>query len=195
MSILPLVNVRAATAAEVCANVFLERHVFQLLRPEMSPRNFVNTLIEKKHFLPGIDFVAHALPAREAIWWGCLCLQQACAGKLQPWEALAFRVAARWVLQPDEANRAAAKQPADVLGLGNPAGALAVAANQTGGSLAPSNVPPVPPSPFAPARAVAISVKVASTKCEPAAMLATQRAFLDLGIGVAEGRFSWSNAI
>jgi hypothetical protein len=32
----------------------------------------------------GIDFIAHALPAREAVWWGCLCLQHACGSNLSP---------------------------------------------------------------------------------------------------------------
>jgi hypothetical protein len=186
---LPLVKVSAATAAEICARVYLDKEALQGLLPDMNPRQFVEALVEKKQYLAGIDFMAHALPPRESIWWGCLCMQQTCGDKLEPWERVASKAAVRWVLQPDEANRAAAKRPADLLGLGSPAGALAAAANQTGGSLAPPNVPPVPPSPFAPARAVAIAVRVASTKGDPARIQATQRSFIELGIAIAEGRF------
>jgi hypothetical protein len=189
VSNLPLVKVNAATAAEICARVYLDKEALQLLRPAMNPREFVEALVEKKQYLAGMDFIAHALPPREAIWWGCLCLQQTCGDKLEPWERAAARAAVQWVLQPNEANRAAAKRPADVLGLVSPAGALAAAANQTGGSVAPPNVPPVPPSPFAPARAVAIAVKVASTKGDPDKIQATERSFIELGIAVAEGRF------
>jgi hypothetical protein len=192
VSNLPLIKVNAATAAEVCARVYLDKKALKLLSPTMTPRAFVEALVEKQEYLAGIDFVAHALPARDAIWWGCLCLQQTCGDKLEPWEKAASRAAVQWVLQPNDANRAAAKRPAEVLGLGSPAGALAAAANQTGGSIAPPNAPPVPPSPLAPARAVAIAVKVASTKADPAAILTTQRSFIDLGIGVAEGRFPWN---
>jgi len=191
---LPLIKVNAATAAEICARVYLDKQALQSLQAGMNPREFVDALVERKQYLAAIDFVAHALPPREAIWWGSLCLQQTCGDKLEPWEKEASRAAVQWVLQPDEANRAAAKRPAEVLGLGSPAGALAAAANQSGGSLAPPHMPPVRPSPFAPARAVAIAVKVASTKCDPSLILATQRSFVELGMAVAEGRFAWDGA-
>ena len=71
-----------------------------------------------------------------------------------------------------------------------PAGLLAAAANQTGGSVGPPQGPPVPPSPFAPARAVAIAIKVASTKVDPPEIQSTQRSLIDLGMAVAEGRFA-----
>jgi hypothetical protein len=156
----------------------------------MGPREFVDALVEKKQYLPAIDFLAHALPARGAIWWGCLCLQRTCGDKLEPWERRAFRITVQWVLQPDEANRAAAKQPAEVLGPASAAGNLAAAANQTGGSVGPPQGPPIPPSPFAPARAVAIAIKMASTKCEATEIEGTQRSLIGLGMAIAEGRFA-----
>jgi hypothetical protein len=185
----PLAKVEAATAAEVCARFHLDKDAQQLLRPEMSPRAFLDILLEKKQFIAGIDFIAHALPARESIWWGCLCVQHTCGEKLEPWERIACKMAVEWVRQPNEANRAAAQRPAEVLGPTSPAGALAAAANQTGGSLLPPNMPPVPPGPFAPAKSVALAVKVASTKGDALRMQATQRSLVELGIGVAEGRF------
>jgi hypothetical protein len=180
----------ATTASEVCARLYLEKAALALLRPEMSPREFVDALVDKKKHLAAIDFIAHALPVREAIWWGCLCLQRTCGDKLEPWERRAFRITVQWVLQPDEANREAAKQPAEVLGPSSAAGNLAAAANQTGGSIGPPQGPPIPPSPFAPARGVAIAVKVASTKCPAPEIQPTQRSMIDLGIGIAEGRFA-----
>ncbi len=93
-------------------------------------------------------------------------------------------------MQPTEKNRAAAKDPAQAAGPASPAGALAAAANQTGGNVAPPKAPPMPPGPFAPAKAVAMAVKLATLKADPAAIVETQRLFLELGIGVAQGRFS-----
>src|SRR5882762_8415213 len=110
-----LVNVTAATASEVCSRLYLDKAALGLLRPAMSPRGFVDALVEAKQYLAAIDFIAHALPSREAIWWGCLCLQRTCGDKLEPWERRAFRITVQWVLHPNEMNRAAAKQPADVL--------------------------------------------------------------------------------
>ena len=185
----PLFNVNVATAAEVCARFYLDKKPMQLLKPGMAPRDYIEALVENKEYLAAMDFVAHALPHRHSIWWGCLCLQHTCGTKLEPWERVAAKTAVLWILQPNEANRVAAKHPADVLGLGSPAGALASAANQTGGSLAPPNMPLVAPSPFAPARAVAIAVKVASTKGDPPSIARTQHALIELGVAVAEGRY------
>lgn len=185
-----LVNFTATTASEICARLYLDKAALGVLRPAMSPREFVDALVEKKQYLAAIDFIAHALPSREAIWWGCLCLQRTCGDKLEPWERRAFRIAVQWVLQPNEATRAAAKQPADVLGPGSAAGCLAAGANQTGGSVGPPQGPPIPPSPFAPARAVAIAIKVASAKCNPPEIQGTQRSLIDLGMAIAGGRFA-----
>lgn len=186
----PLVYATASSAAEICSRVYLDKAALDLLRPGMSPRGFVDALVEKGQYLAGIDFMAHVLPSREAIWWGCLCLHHTCGSKLEPWERRAYRLTVQWVLQPTEANRAATKQPAEVLGPASAAGNLAAAANQTGGSVGPPDGPPIPPSPLAPNRAVAIAVKVASTKVEAPEILPTQRSLIGLGMAVAEGRFA-----
>ena len=183
------VKISAVTASEVCAHFNLEKSARRLLDDRMGPSEFVEALVASEQFLAGIEFMAHALPAREAIWWGCLCLQYACGNELSASEKAAGKAAVRWVLQPIEGNRAAAKAPAEAAGPASPAGALAMAANQTGGSLAPPNLPPLPPRPFAPARAVANAVKFASLKGDPVRRADRQRLFVELGMGVAEGRF------
>jgi hypothetical protein len=183
------VNFTSITASEICARLYLDKAALRLLSPEMSPREFVDALVEKQQYLAAIDFIAHALPAREAIWWGCLCLQRTCGHKLEPWERRAFRITVEWVLQPNEATRAAAKQPADVLGPASAAGSLAAAANQTGGSIGALKGPPIPPSPFAPARAVAIAIKVASTKCNPREIQGTLGSLIQLGTAIRGGPF------
>jgi hypothetical protein len=170
----PLVKIQAATAAEICASLTLKPDVKELLREGMPPQEFVAALIEKKKHIEAIDFMAHALPAREGIWWGCLCMQHACGDNLPPPERAAATAAVQWIMHPTEENRAAAKQPAEAAGAASPAGALAMAASQTG-----------PAS----AKAVAMAVKIASTKVEPIKMAATQRSYIDLAIEVAEGRF------
>lgn len=185
----PLINVAATSASEICARVYLKEDALKLLKPDMDPRQYVETLVEKKQYLAAIDFIAHALPPRAGIWWGCLCLEHVSGGKLAGWERVAFKAAVKWVLQPSDENREAAKRPGEVVGIGKPAGALAAAANQTGGSLVPPNLPPIPPHPFAPARSLAVAVKVASTNVEGERIISTQRSFIDLGMAIAEGRF------
>ena len=183
------IKISAVTASEVCAHFNLQNSARRLLDDRMGPGEFVEALVVSKQYLAGIEFMAHALPAREAIWWGCLCLHYACGNELSASEKAACKAAVRWVLQPIEGNRAAAKAPAEAAGPASPAGALAMAANQTGGSLAPPNLPALPPGPFAPARAVANAVKFASFKGDPVRRADRQRLFVELGMGVAEGRF------
>lgn len=189
MSSLPLVKVHSATAAEICANLYLPRDARRELRLGMGPREFLDALLANKQYSAGIDFVAHALPVREAIWWGCLCFQYAFGQKLTDEDRAACLATALWIWQPDEERRIAAQAPADVAGPQSAAGKLARAAYLTGGSLAPPNLPVKPPSPFAPAKAVATSVKLASLRGEKAELAFRQKSFVELGIGVAEGRF------
>jgi hypothetical protein len=76
-----------------------------------------------------------------------LCLQHACGDSLSPQDKAAAKAAVQWILEPTEENRAATKMPAEAAGPASPTGALARAANQTGGNLAPP-APPMPPSPL-----------------------------------------------
>jgi len=175
----PLVKVRAATAAEVCLRYGAPRDVRALLRSGMGPRELLEALAAKKQYVDAIDFLAYALPPREGVWWGGLCLQHACGDALTPQEKAACIAAVRWVMQPTEENRAAARAPANAAGIGSPASALAMAAN--GGAM---------PGPLEPAKTVAMAVKLAALRTPPAGILETQRLYLELGIGVAEGRFA-----
>jgi hypothetical protein len=200
MNPLTLAKISAKTASEVCGNFDLRAEARPLLRQGQTPAEFLQALLDERKHAPAIDFLAHALPAREAIWWGCLCIQAAQSGSLSQPEGEALKAAARWVLDPTEANRAAAKPAGEAAGLKTPAGGLAMAAAWTGGSLAPPlattnpkipQPPPVSPGPFVPAKAVAGAVLLASTKGDPSRIRENQRGFVELGIGVGEGRFAW----
>jgi hypothetical protein len=145
----------------------------------MGPREFLEALAARKQYVAGIDFLAYALPAREGVWWGSLCLQHACGEALTPAERAAAIAAVRWVIQPTEENSAAAKAPGGAVGVSSPAGPLALAA---GGGMRPG--------PYGPAQTVAMAVKLASMKSPPAGLRETQRLYLELGVGVAEGKFA-----
>lgn len=186
----PLVNIHPATAAEICAHFYLPSKAKKILRDGMNPQEFVALLIEKQQYLPGIDFLAHALPAREGIWWGCLCMRHALGDNLSPPDRAAATAATRWVIEPTEENRAAASAPAEAAGMPSIAGWLARAAAQTGGNMAPPGVPFFKaPEPFAPAKGVATAVKFSLAKAEPRLLETMQKAYLELGIKIAEGQF------
>ena len=176
----PFAKIKVSSAAEICARFELKQEVQPLVHDGIAPREFVDALAVNRQYLAGIDFMAYGLPPREAIWWGCLCLQHASGSKLSELDKAACKAAVKWVLEPVEENRLAAKESAEKAGLGCPAGALAAACHQTED----------PPS-CAPARLVTGAIKLASTKADPSRIVDTHRLFLELGIGVAEGRFGW----
>jgi hypothetical protein len=155
----------------------------------MKPREFVEALLENKKYIEAIDFMAHALPLRECMWWGCLCMQHALGDDLSPPDRAAATAAIQWLTKPVEENRVAAKAVAAAAGSMSPAGALAMACGLTGGSIHPPELPFKPPPPFAAHGAVARAVKLASIKCEPATIVTAQRSYVELAIRVAEGRF------
>ena len=143
----------------------------KLLTPEMTPAEFLSALQGTRQFVAGIEFMAHALPVREGVWWACLAIQHACNDTLVGPEKEACRAAVQWVLKPTEENRLAARAPAEAAGPATPAGAAALAA-------ASGN-----------ARAVCNSIKLSSIRSNPAGIADTQRLYVDLAIGIAQGRF------
>jgi hypothetical protein len=185
----PLVKIEATTAAEICARFLLTIEARTLLRDGMGPGPFVEALMANKQYIAGIDFLAHALPPREAVWWGCLCFQHACGAAMSAPDRGAATAAVQWVLQAGDSARSAAKIHGEAAGPVSVAGALAMAAYQTGPGFASSGGPPIPAPPFGTAKSVANAVKLACTKSDPARVIETQKLFVELGIRVAEGRF------
>ena len=127
----PLIKINAVLADEVCTHFDLAEESRALLRDDMRPREFVEALLKNKQFRVGIDFLAYALPVREAIWWGCLCLQHVGGDGSSGAERAANTATVYWVFRPTEKNRVATKSPARMAGPGTAAGALALAVTQT----------------------------------------------------------------
>lgn len=101
---------------------------------------------------PAILFTALMLPKREAVWWGCLCLRGLGLADVKTAEGIA--AAEAWVRKPDEDERRAAGQTAEVHNFEGPGAWIAFAAFTTGGSLAPAGLQAVPPPPDIAGRSV-----------------------------------------
>lgn len=188
-----LKKVKAESAAEVCARFELRDEARPLLTPTATPRGFLEVLDDRGQHSSALSFLAHALPARDAVWWGCLCLRHAASAPLPPADAEALKAVAEWVLEPVESRRVAAAAAAAKAGVGTPAGILATAVQWTGGSLAPPDprIPEVPPGPWLPAKAVSGALLLASARAEPTKIAGVQKTFLQLGMDLAEGRVTW----
>ena len=109
--------------------------------------------------------IAHALPAREAVWWACACSRHtAGAGTNLSAEAQVREAAEEWVRKPTDEHRRAAMKQAETTGFGSPEAWAAVAAFWSGDSMAPPEAPKVPPQPHFTGLAVAGSVALAAAR-------------------------------
>src|SRR5258708_36487245 len=109
--------------------------------------------------------IAHALPAREAVWWACACSRYTAACGVDPAAETKVREAAEeWVRKPTDEHRRAAMKEAETTGFGSSEAWAAVGAFWSGDSMAPPEAPKVPPQPHFPGLAVAGSVPRAAAR-------------------------------
>ena len=117
-----------------------------LLADGMTSRQYLDLLVERQLHADAVQFLAHALPKREAVWWACLCAAEVLGPEPPPAAAAALEAARAWVIDPRDEKRRATFPAAEAAGLGTPAGCAAAAAYFSGGSLAPANLPVVAPA-------------------------------------------------
>jgi len=180
-------TVAIATVAE------LGEEAMALLRPDLHPLDFVALLMEKALFPDAVRFVAHALPKREAVWWGWVCARRAAGENPPPKIKAALDATERWIAQPNEDNRRLAMAAAEKAELGTAAGCAGLAAFFSGGSLAPPDAPPVPPGEFLAAKAVAGAVIFAAVAKEPEKAPEKFRSFLAQGVEVTTRLKLWAS--
>jgi hypothetical protein len=158
---IPSKTVTISTVAE------LGEEAMALVRPEMHPLDFVALLMEKALYPDAVRFIAHALPKREAVWWGWVCARRAAGDNPQPKIKASLEATEKWIAQPSEDNRRSAMAAAQKAELGTAAGCAGLAAFFSGGSLAPPEAPVVPPGEFLSAKAVSGAVIFAAVAKEP----------------------------
>ncbi len=132
--------------------------------------------------------IAHALPAREAVWWACMCARHTAASGANPPAEAAVRAAAEeWVRRQSDAQRRAAMQEAEAAGFRSAEAWAAVAAFWSGDSMAPPEAPKVPPQPHFTGLAVAGAVAIAAARGQATRREARLRRFLVSAKEIAAG--------
>ncbi|HVA48806.1 MAG TPA: hypothetical protein VNH11_20740 [Pirellulales bacterium] len=187
----PLNKVEAKTAAEICARFELGEQAKLLPREGIAPAAFLERLIGERQFLDAVRFLAYALPKREAIWWAARCARLVAGAASTPEQQSALEVTERWCAQPSEELRRAAMAASEKAQLKTPAGCVALAVFFSGGSLAPPDVPVVPPADDLTARTVAGAVLMAAVVSQPEKAEEKYPRFLEQGIAVASGQDVW----
>ncbi len=157
----------ASPLLQLCERAKVGDEAKALLSKGASTKEFIALLVENELFPDALKLLAHLLPKREAVGWGCLCVKHVLASqKVQPSDV---QIAAeRWVADPSEENRWAAKQVAAKEKPRTASGLLAMGAFFAGPSLAPpQHSRPVPPPDKLTSVMVANAVLMAALQKEP----------------------------
>ena len=162
----------------------LSEKAMELMKPEYHPREFARLLADNKLFPDSVRFIAHALPKREAVWWGWSCARKASGANPPPKIKAALAATEAWIAQPTEENRRAAEEASKAADVSTPAGCAALAAFFSGGSLGPAHAPAIPPGEHLTAKAVSGAVIFSAVVNEPEKAPEKFNAYIAQGIEV-----------
>lgn len=179
-------------AAELCVLADVGDEARAFLAVDDMPRVFVDQLVSNGLFPDAVRIIAHALPRREAVWWAWVCARKVSGDEPAPPVKAALDATERWIVQPTEENRRDALAYGEAAEFGTAAGCAALAAFMSSGSLAPPDVPPVPPGEYLTAKAVSGSVTLAAVATEPERADEKFQEFLKLGLEVADRTKMWA---
>ncbi|MGE3804425.1 MAG: hypothetical protein AB7K24_07115 [Gemmataceae bacterium] len=177
-----LARVSAESAEEVCSRFQLSELAQHLIshRHKKTPCVFLDELLDRALYVDAIDFLAHGLHARDAVWWGCLSARHVQGVKLDDQEGAALFTAGAWVIEQTGEARAQAKNAAKELGGHTPVGMIARAAAHAGKGDA-----------LAAALAVSAALKTLASADGAQPNETVLRKVLVIGLGIAEGEHSW----
>ncbi len=151
----------------------------------VTPLDHLSVLSDAEDLAQAVIFAALALPKREAVWWGCLCIRG--AGALTDVTREGLRLAEAWVRNPEEPERRAAGKFAEEEYFQGAGPGIAFAAFTTSGSLAPAGLQAVPPSPEISGKCVAMAVLQAADDEDAFVRHATLLCALDCARDFATG--------
>jgi hypothetical protein len=144
-------------------------------------------LVAAGFVLEAAKLTAHALPKREAVWWACMCARHTAPAEADERLAALCAAAETWVRKQSDEARRAAFDLAQAQGFDTPEAWAAVGAFWAGDSMAPPDVPKIPPAPHLTGTAVAGSVNLAAVRGDPLKRDARLARFLDSARDIAKG--------
>lgn len=153
-------RIRYTTAAQVAEAFPAVAEDLGDVPADLAPLDYVDQLVADENAMTGLMFTALALPKRDAVWWGCLCLRGMGGG--DPLTAEGLRLAEAWCRRPEEEERRAAGIFAEENYFEGAGPWIAFAAFTTSGSMAPAGLQAVPPSGEVCGKSVAMAIMLAT---------------------------------
>lgn len=175
------------SAAEAAKTLALTPEAAALLKPQESVAGFLSALLAAELMNDAVGVMAQALPKREAVWWACLASRSLVDAQTPPAVVAAVEAAEAWVYRPSEETRRAAMDRAQATKFDHPGVWAAVGAFWSGGSMAPPNLPAVPPAEHLTGVAVAGAVNLSAVMRQPEYAKDKLKAFLGQAIDIANG--------
>jgi hypothetical protein len=169
------------TAVDYCRPLTLSDRAKELLAEGMAPAEYLDLLAQNELFPDALRFLAFWLPRPTAVAWGCDCIEQVLAGKLTPLDQKAQDAAKTWSKEPNEKHCRAAEQAAIETDYSGAPGWLALGAFWSGDSLAPADLPPVPPGEALAVEAITAALTMAATNGDSRLVTDRYRTFLNTG--------------
>ncbi|MGY3569796.1 DUF6931 family protein [Vibrio paucivorans] len=146
------------SSAQILPRFKISDDAAALIEEEASVEQTIQVLNDNALYSDLVQFLAHALPVREAIWWGVLCLQTR-QNNWSPIQLQCLNSAKSWVKGPSEELRRKCELYSNRLELNCGPSWLAQAVFWNGsGSIVSPELPAVLPDPFLYSKAVAGAV-------------------------------------
>lgn len=148
--------------------------------------DLLSVLEERKDYQQALKVLAHSLPRREAVWWGCLGARDELGLDAEASPPPALAAAEAWVLKPGEETRQSAHEVIEVEKAPKTARLIAMAAVYADGTMGPGVLADADAPPNAVGDLVfGIMLKAVYRAPEKAADNA--RLLLDRGLDIARG--------
>ncbi|VAW59623.1 hypothetical protein MNBD_GAMMA11-2254 [hydrothermal vent metagenome] len=158
------------------------------LDDELPPAEYIQILTDNEHYQDAVTFLAHALPAREAVWWACVCARHHIDNADEKYQ-VGLKAAEAWVYDNSEENRRVCEKHAENGEYSTVASWVCAAVFWSGGSIAAADEPVMEVMPYIYAHAVAGSIvsAVSFSQPEPEEITERYKEYIKHGINIANG--------
>lgn len=181
------VKIQQKQASEITGLFELSEDGKALLTDGISPADFLQLLIGQENYADAINFMAYALPKREAVWWACLCARSCQSSESNPLEAKAIELAEAWVYKPTQENCTPTFTAAEAIDFKTAAGWAAISAFWSGDNISPIKDNIVKPAADLTAKATSGSVMLAMAQDGPELINEKAQRFIRQAIDIAAG--------
>ena len=175
-------------AAAISVLLELSDEAKELLTETIKSADYLQQLMEKALYTDAINFLANALPKREAVWWACLCARQSLGNDAPVNDIKAIELAEAWVYKPVQTVCEPTYSAAAATEFKTAAGWAAIAAFWSGENISPSKEAIVPPPTDLTGKAVNGAVTLSAVlEDDPKKITENYQLFLKKGIEIACG--------